>query len=117
MMPREIIKEQNKQWLNERNLQLYARYLQGARMMLATLIDKGVISWETGKDKAVYNRVLNELILSDIDNTRKFLECCEIRYVDHKRNDKGKLISCRAVFVKKVITKKYKCINNHKIIS
>lgn len=104
MLPREIIKEQNNQWLNERNLQLYSRYLHGARMMLATLISQGVISWNTGTDKAVYDRALNELILSDIDNTRKFLEGDEIRYVDHKRNSKGKLISCRAAFVKKVIT-------------
>lgn len=104
------VKEQLTQKLqelgNERNLFLYTRYLQGARMMLLRLVDAGVridFCDKRDKDKDVYNKAIIRFLLDNIRNVEAFLNGDELRYVDHKRNDKGKLISCRVARVKKRI--------------
>lgn len=59
------------------------------------------------KDAKVYNQAIIDLIMSSPLNMDRFLnQEYEIRYTDHKRDKKGKLIGCKAIFAKKVITYK-----------
>jgi hypothetical protein len=59
------------------------------------------------KDREIYNKATIELIMSSPINMDRFLnQEYQIRYTEHQRDKKGKLIGCKAVFVEKVITYK-----------
>jgi hypothetical protein len=80
-----------------RRLQEYSAYLQGARKAVM-LMQKQFPELSKGKD-AVYNKAALSLITDSLRNTDLWLsEVYEMRFRNHKRNKKGKLLSCEAYF-------------------
>lgn len=60
------------------------------------------------KDEEIYNKAILDLIMDSMDNVDRFLsqDYDEVRYTDHECNKKGKLIKCRAYFVKRCVSYK-----------
>lgn len=100
-----------------RNIYYYGAYLSGAVAMLSRLRDAHLTLEEhiTGgnhktKDKLkvtsetkVCNKAILDLLLKDKLNIERFLEGShEIGFTDKEKDKKGKLVKCRACFVKKV---------------
>ena len=93
-----------------RHLHIWSWYMKGAREMLLRLREyfltdephtrrEGKV---TAEDR-VMNRALLDLILSSKQNVERFLlEEYEMRFTDHERDKKGRLVKCRAYFAKKV---------------
>lgn len=80
-----------------RRLQEYSAYLQGARKAVM-LIQNQFPELSKGKE-AVYNKAILSLITNSLRNTDLWLsEEYEIRFRNHKRNKKDKLLSCEAYF-------------------
>jgi len=54
----------------------------------------------------IYNKAVIDLLLSSKDAADRFIaqDYDEIRYTDHERDKKGKLVKCRAYFAKQVTT-------------
>lgn len=103
---KEDLKKELEELGKERNLFLYTRYLQGARAIILKLVNAGIkidFCDKRAKDKDVYNKAYIDFLLDNIRNIEAFLMEDELRLVDHKRNDKGKLISCRVARVKKKV--------------
>lgn len=77
--------------------------MQGARLMLIKLYDDdGMTMFVSGKhsyDK-VYTRAIVELLRSDLRNVENYLIGTQIGFRKHVRNQKGKLVSCEAYFIK-----------------
>lgn len=104
------------------NINYYGAYLKGAIAMLLRLresqltleehIDAASKQYGSTKLKVtaegkIHNKALLDLILKNTLNIERFLEGGHrVAYTDHERDKKGKLIKCRACFVKKVV--KYK---------
>lgn len=103
--------------VNLRRLHDWACYTEGARMMLLRLrqaqltIEEHITGGKNNiKDKLkitsdmkIYNKAILDLILSDKDNVARFLmEEYDIRFTDHRRDSKGKLVKCRAYFAEKI---------------
>lgn len=88
--------------LGEKRLEKYSDYLHGARMMLAYLCDKGFVNVCNDIAKAqghdVYEKAVERLILGSMGATHKFMLGAEIKFSEHKRNEKGKLVSVSAEF-------------------
>ena len=93
-----------------RKLHDWACYCQGARTMLLRLRECFLcdephpnVQYRRSKEDKIYNKALLDLILSSKGNVSRFLSGdYEIRYTDHERDKKGKLIKCRAFFARKV---------------
>lgn len=80
-----------------RRLQDYSAYLQGARKAVM-LMQNQFPELSKGKE-AVYNKAILSLITNSLRNTDLWLsEEYEIRFRNHKRNKKDKLLSCEAYF-------------------
>ena len=83
------------------NLVVESYQLMGARRMLQRIIDTYKVSAKTkcDKDDPVYTKAELDMILSSVDNVRHFL-CGDyrIRYRNHVRDKKGRLIKCEAYF-------------------
>lgn len=86
-------------------------YIDGARDMLLKLRDCGLLEEARPKngiprakgDELVINKALVDLLLSSKTNCDRFLlDEYQIRFTDHERNKKGKLVKCRAYFAKRV---------------
>ena len=101
----------DKEPINLSKLRDWAVYTAGARMMLLKLRQHLLcdephpnLQYKRKAEDKVYNKAILDLILSSKDNVYRFLmEGYEIRFTDHERNKKGKLVKCRAYFAKKVI--------------
>lgn len=80
-----------------RRLREYSAYLQGARKAVM-LIQNQFPELSKGKE-AVYNKAILSLITNSLRNTDLWLsDEYEIRFRNHKRNKKDKLLSCEAYF-------------------
>ena len=91
--------------VNLTNLRDWSLRIAGARELMRLL--PKYMHPKTDKDHNVYNKAIIELIMSSPINMDRFLtQECPIRYTEHKRDKKGKLISCKAVFVEYVTTYK-----------
>ena len=96
--------------VNLRRLHDWACYTEGARMMLLKLrehflCDEPYPSLDIRKrsEDKIHNKAILDLILSDKDNVARFLmEEYDIRFTDHRRDSKGKLVKCRAYFAEKI---------------
>lgn len=83
---------------------------EGAMMMLLKLRDYNLTAEPRpkkasgGKAPGVYNKAVIDLLLQSKDNAARFMDgdFDEIRYTDHRRDNRGKLISVRAYFAKRV---------------
>ena len=83
------------------NIVIEGHVLSGARQMLLKIMESYNLSPKVkgGKDDAIYTRAELDLVLSSKDCTRKFLQGDRIGYRNHKRNAKGKLVSCEAYWI------------------
>lgn len=84
-------------------------YLQGARDMLMTLIERGKIDFgwynidkskskEEKSSRAIYNKCISDFLLSDRENVRRFLQGDRMLCYDHQRDKKGKFISVKVKY-------------------
>ena len=79
-------------------LHTWSERLHGAIHLLQMLKNENVnLLPSMGKDSKIYSDALYSAI-SDLRGMQDFLEGKEIRFKDHQRNKKGKLISCVAYF-------------------
>lgn len=91
----------NKQDIACTNLHIQSYYLQGARQVLMTLHDLGKLILDdcNGKDAKIYNDAAYELLMSDEMMLLEWLggpNSARWYYCDHEKNNKGKLIKCKA---------------------
>lgn len=95
---------------NLRNLTLWGWYLKGARDMLLMLREVFLceephpelqIPAKYKGELRIYNKAVLDLLLSDKMNIDKFLSGEYPKFKDFKRNNKGKLLECRAYFAEK----------------
>ena len=79
--------------------------MQGARMMLNAIVDHTkcgngkFLLVNEGKDSKAYHEAIIKLVMQDFGNIDKFL--CgtpRIMFRNHKRNEKGTLVSVEAYF-------------------
>lgn len=83
--------------LNLNNVIQYSAYYQGARTAAMRLMEGYFIDRAKG-DERVYLKAELELIKASLENTEKFLSGSPIRYKNHERNKRGKLVKCEAYF-------------------
>lgn len=87
------------------NLYEWSLKMQGAREMLEAIVasvneSKGRFCLDsTGKDSKVYHEAIVRLILSNLDNTQKFMMKKPIGYRNFERDKKDRLIKCEAYFL------------------
>ena len=87
----------------------WSLYMEGAMMMLHRLRDNYLCDeskpkgYSKGKDHLLYQKAILDLIMDSKDNIDRFLnhDYDEIRFTDHERDKKGKLVKCRAYFAKR----------------
>lgn len=85
--------------VNLLNIQHWSAYMQGARRVFLYVMEHG-----DDYDNKVYRDAVFRLITSDLRYMGMFLtESHDICYRNHKRDKKGKLISCEAYFAEKVV--------------
>lgn len=85
--------------VNLLNIQHWSVYMQGARKAFLYIMEH-----EGDYDNKVYRDAVFRLITSDLRYMGMFLtESHDICYRNHKRDKKGKLISCEAYFAEKVV--------------
>lgn len=83
------------------NLLSWSERMQGARLLLLRLKDRGVRFAYEGtfpKDSKVYTDAEISLAIANHDNMSKYLDNVPILFYDHVRDKKGKLISVKAKF-------------------
>lgn len=81
------------------NLHEESLYLQGARYLMLRL--QGYIDWfkhDKVKDKEVYNHAIENFLLSDRENMRRYLEGEMLYFYDHEHNKKNRLIKVKVMF-------------------
>lgn len=84
--------------VNLLNIQHWSAYMQGARRAFLYLMEH-----ENDYDNKIYRDAVFRLITSDLRYMGMFLtESHTICFRNHKRDKKGKLISCEAYFAEKV---------------
>ena len=86
-----------------KNLHLESFYLQGARDLLLRLqemnaIPQVITKIDCAKDCQVYNKATFNEILYNRESLVKFLQGTGLRYYDHQRDKKGKLVSVKVKF-------------------
>lgn len=85
--------------VNLLNIQHWSAYMQGARRAFLYVMEHG-----DDYDNKVYRDAVFRLITSDLRYMGMFLtESHDICFRNHKRDKKGKLISCEAYFAEKVV--------------
>lgn len=85
--------------VNLLNIQHWSAYMQGARRAFLYVMEHG-----DDYDNKVYRDAVFRLITSDLRYMSMFLtESHDICYRNHKRDKKGKLISCEAYFAEKIV--------------
>lgn len=96
--------------MNLRKLHDWACYTEGARAMLLRLREHFLCEEPhsgVGKvtaDNKVVNKAVLDLIMSSKESVDRFLMGeYQIRLTDHERDNKGKLVKCRAYFARKVV--------------
>lgn len=125
MKGKESATEENARKLREarelRNLHIWAWYMNGAKAMLRRLREsclceephmamakrgRSAPAKVTNEDKILKRAVL-DLIMSSNDAIDNFLkDAYEIRFTDHEKDKKGRLVKCRAYFAEKIVTYK-----------
>ena len=74
-------------------------YLQGARDLMLRM--QGYFDWfKYGKVKykEVYNHAIENFLLSDRENMRRYLEGEMLHFYDHEHDKKNKLIKVKVMF-------------------
>lgn len=85
--------------LNLTNIVQFGAYYQGVLMTLCFVRDN-ILPLIKGEDK-VYMAASLELATKSKDNARRFLEReYDVRYRNHEKDKKGKVVKCEAYFAK-----------------
>jgi hypothetical protein len=83
--------------LNLRNVMNCSAYYRGARAAILKLVNEYQV--RIPEQEKVYDNAFFKLITASLDNTRRFIDGQQIRYRNHERNKRGKLVKCEAYFV------------------
>lgn len=81
------------------NLHEESLYLQGARDLMLRM--QGYFDWfkcNKVKYKEVYNHAIENFLLSDRENMRRYLEGDMLHFYDHEHDKKNKLIKVKVMF-------------------
>lgn len=87
--------------INVQRLAMYASYYQGARDMGQKLMERLMTDSKPKGEEWVYLEAEWRLFMSSKRNCQLFLDGTDIRYRNHERDKKGKLIRCEAYFVER----------------
>lgn len=88
--------------ISVQRLAMYASYYQGARDMVQHLLERIITDSKPKGDDWIYIAAEWRLLLSSKRNCQLYLDGTEIRYRNHERDKKGKLISVEAYFVERL---------------
>ncbi|MBO5627556.1 MAG: hypothetical protein J5965_00575 [Aeriscardovia sp.] len=86
--------------INVQRLAMYASYYQGARMIGVKVLE-GIQNRKPKGDDWVYLEAEWRLYTESVRNMQLYMDGYEIRYRNHQRDKKGKLISVEAYFVQR----------------
>lgn len=79
----------------------WAYEMQGAKKMIFFLVDQYKIDLmpdiAKNKGKEAYQKALMDWLMKDLSNIEKFLSGAELRFVNHQKDKKGKVISCEVI--------------------
>lgn len=88
--------------ISVQRLAMYASYYQGARDMGQKLMERLITDSKPKGEEWVYLEAEWRLFMSSKRNCQLFLDGTEIRYRNHERDKKGKLIRCEAYFTERL---------------
>lgn len=83
------------------NLTVYSARLSTARNLLMLLDGMGLLNTPNAdrtQDARIYGKAVIDLLLHDKNNIERLLCYCPVRFRNHKRNRKGRLVSAEAYF-------------------
>lgn len=86
--------------INVQRLAMYASYYQGARMIGVKVLE-GIQNRKPKGDDWVYLEAEWRLYTESVRNMQLYLDETEVRFRNHQRDKKGKLISVEAYFVQR----------------
>lgn len=84
--------------ISVQRLAMYSSYYQGARVAVQTITERLLAQKPKGEDW-IYLKAEWDCIINSKRNMQLYLDGTEMRYRNHQRDKKGKLISCEAYFV------------------
>lgn len=86
--------------INVQRLAMYASYYQGARMIGVKVL-KGIQNRKPKGDDWVYLEAEWRLYTESVRNMQLYMDGYEVRYRNHQKDKRGKLIRCEAYFVER----------------
>ncbi len=86
--------------INVQRLAMYASYYQGARMIGVKVLE-GIQNRKPKGDDWVYLEAEWRLYTESVRNMQLYMDGYEIRYRNHQKDKRGKLIRCEAYFVER----------------
>jgi len=86
--------------INVQRLAMYASYYQGARMIGIKILE-GIQSRKPKGDDWVYLEAEWRLYTESVRNMQLYMDGYEIRYRNHQKDKRGKLLRCEAYFVER----------------
>lgn len=86
--------------INVQRLAMYASYYQGARMIGVKVLE-GIQNRKPKGDDWVYLEAEWRLYTESVRNMQLYMDGYEVRYRNHQKDKRGKLIRCEAYFVER----------------
>ena len=86
--------------INVQRLAMYASYYQGARMIGVKVLE-GIQNRKPKGDDWVYLEAEWRLYTESVRNMQLYIDGYEVRYRNHQKDKRGKLIRCEAYFVER----------------
>lgn len=91
---------ENEPKVDLRKILYYSAYYQGVRAGLNTALS--IAENPTKGEERIYLEAEIRNAVSSLRNCQLFLDGTEIRYRNHQRDKKGKLVKCEAYFVERI---------------
>lgn len=86
--------------INVQRLAMYASYYQGARMIGVKVLE-GIKNRKPKGDDWVYLEAEWRLYTESVRNMQLYMDGYEVRYRNHQKDKRGKLLRCEAYFVER----------------
>ena len=86
--------------INVQRLAMYASYYQGAHMIGVKVLE-GIQNRKPKGDDWVYLEAEWRLYTESVRNMQLYMDGYEVRYRNHQKDKRGKLIRCEAYFVER----------------
>lgn len=86
--------------INVQRLAMYASYYQGARMIGVKVLE-GIQNRKPKDDDWVYLEAEWRLYTESVRNMQLYMDGYEVRYRNHQKDKRGKLLRCEAYFVER----------------